>query len=298
MAVAYRAARIADLQAVSDVYWRSILDVYHRHGFEDRRPSYPLNPFYEFCLHEEPEGFFVAEDAGKIIGAAFSWVRGHVWFLSHLFIMPSSQGSGVGRTLMELTLQYGITAGANVRAVITMAFNPASLALYMKAGMYPIEDIYLMRSTKAPHGKHRMHIPSEKPGPHAWQNGDIDALDIEVLSMSRQLHHRYLLGHKDISCNLFRVGGRTVSYAYHGKDGRIGPVLAVEDAPYEAILETLMGMAREESDTISIMVPGSNTAALRLALAHGFSVVMPYVLLSSKPFGAWGNYLFHSPGML
>lgn len=298
VAVTYRHARITDIQAVSDVYWSSILDVYHRHGFDDIRRSYPVNPFYGFCLAEEPEGFFVAEDAGNIIGAAFSWVRGHLWFLSHLFILPPYQGSGIGRTMLELTLQHGITAGSTVRAVITMAFNPVSIALYMKAGMNPVENIYLMRST----GTHRTlsgtDTAIERQDVHQWRHEDIDALDMEVFGISRHLHHRYLLGREDVSCSLFRVGGRAVAYAYHGGDGRIGPVLAVNDAPYEAIVETVMGMAHKESCTVSLMVPGSNTSALRLALARGCSIVMPYVLLSSSPFGDWGHYLFHSPGMM
>lgn len=298
MAVTYHPARPEDIQAVSEVYWESILDVYQRHGFEDRRPAYPVNPFYEFCLVEEPEGFFVAEEDGKVVGAAFSWVRGHAWFLSHLFVLPLHQGKGIGRTLLELSLQYGITSGASLRAVITMAFNASSLGLYMKNGMHPIQNIYLMKSSQKPRKTDEPLLHSEKQGPHAWQSGDMEALDMEILDIPRPLHHRYYLGRKEASCHIFRVGGRAVAYAYHWKDGRIGPVSAVEDAPYEAVLETVIETAYEENDTISLMVPGSNTMAMRTALAHGFSIVMPYVLLSSRPFGTWSHYLFHSPGMM
>ena len=60
--------------------------------------------------------------------------------------------------------------------------------------MYPIEDIYLMKAPEAPYMNRERRISFEKPGPHAWQDGKLDAIDVEVLSMPRQLHHRYLLG--------------------------------------------------------------------------------------------------------
>ena len=65
MPILYRPARIDDIQAVSDVYWQSVLDVYEAHGFGYKRQVYPLNPYYAFALQEEPEGFFVAEDEAQ-----------------------------------------------------------------------------------------------------------------------------------------------------------------------------------------------------------------------------------------
>lgn len=298
MAVTYRTARTNDIRAVSDVYWTSVLDVYRRYGFEDRRLSYPVNPFYGFCLREEPEGFFVAEEEGKVIGAAFSWVRGHVWFLSHLFILPSHQGKGIGRTLFELSLQYGITAGAAIRAVITMAFNPSSVALYMKSGMTPLQDIYLMKATRKPSsGKDRtlacVGLESDE-----WEDGALNAIDLDVLGIPRPLHHCFFFGQKDASCRIFRLGGRTDAYAYLWKDGRIGPAAVLEDACHEAILDTVITLAWKECDSLALMVPGANTAAMKTVLAQGFTVAMPYVMLSSLPFGAWDRYLFHSPGLM
>jgi hypothetical protein len=86
MAIHYRPARIDDIQAVSDVYWQSVLDVYRAHGFGYKRQVNPLNPYYTFALQEEPDGFFVAEDGRNVVGATISWVRAHLWFLSHLFL--------------------------------------------------------------------------------------------------------------------------------------------------------------------------------------------------------------------
>jgi GNAT superfamily N-acetyltransferase len=301
MPILYRPARIDDIQAVSDVYWQSVLDVYGAHGFGYKRQDYPLNPYYAFALQEEPDGFFVAEDTLKVVGATISWVRGHLWFLSHLFIMPPYQGQGVGKALLGRALAYGTSLKAGLRSVITMAFNPASIALYMKNGMYPIEDIYLLNLDTDKAG----HIPESLPGTSSevlgkssGQRDELSFIDEQVLGISRPLHHRFFQESKQASGYLLRYKGRGVAYAYIWPDGRIGPVAALPDAPYKDVLKAFIALARKASPGLSMMVPGSNKIALEVAFSLGFTISMPYLLLSSQPFGAWDRYLFHSPGMM
>jgi GNAT superfamily N-acetyltransferase len=301
MPILYRPARIDDIQVVSDVYWQSVLDVYRAHGFGYKRQDYPLNPYYAFALQEEPDGFFVAEDEGKVIGATISWVRGRLWFLSHLFIIPSYQGRGVGKTLLGRALAYCTSPNAGLRSVITMAFNPASIALYMKNGMYPIEDISLLSLDPDKTG----HIPESLPGTScegmgksSRQRDELSLIDEQVMGMSRPLHHKFFQENQLASGYLLRYKGRAVAYAYIWPDGRIGPVAALPDAPYKNILKAFIALARKASPSLSMMVPGSNKIALEVAFSLGFTINRPYLLLSSKPFGVWDRYLFHSPGMM
>jgi hypothetical protein len=37
--------------------------------------------FSRFSLSDDPEGLWVAEDDGEILGFAFSWLCGDLWFL-------------------------------------------------------------------------------------------------------------------------------------------------------------------------------------------------------------------------
>jgi ribosomal protein S18 acetylase RimI-like enzyme len=301
MAILYRPARIDDIQVVSDVYWQSVLDIYRAHGFGYKRQTYPLNPYYAFALQEEPDGFFVAEDAGKIVGATISWVRGRLWFLSHLFILPEHQDKGVGKALLSKTLEYGERRKSDIHGVITMAFNPASIALYMKYGMYPVEDIYLLtlEADKA------WQIPESLPGTSSEgistssiQSHELSLIDNEVLGISRPLHHRFFQESKRASGYLLRYKGRAAAYVYIWPDGRIGPVAALPDAPYREVLKAFIALARKANPELSMMVPGSNRIALEVAFSLGFTISMPYLLLSSQPFGAWDRYIFHSPGMM
>lgn len=301
MRVIYRPAQTADLQSVSDVYWQALTDVYRRHGFEDKKPFYSVNPFYAYVLRTEPHGFFVAEDGGNVAGAAISWMRGSFWFLSHLFVSPEYHGRGIGKTLLGRALESSTRAGAGIRSVITMAFNPTSLALYMKNGMYPLQDIYLMqiKARKAP-----IKIgPQPAPQPEGLtlsgrQMEDLKNIDTSVLGMDRELHHRYFLedGH---ACGwLIHYRQKPAAYAYQWPDGRIGPVAALHDSPYRDILKAVIRPAMKEGAHISLMVPGTNRIAMEVALSLGFTIRMPYLLLSSQPFGSWDRYLFQSPGMM
>jgi GNAT superfamily N-acetyltransferase len=301
MAIHYRRAHIDDIQAVSDIYWKSLLEVYQAHGFGYKRQVYPLNPFYAFALKEEPEGFFVAEDGRNVVGATISWVRSHLWFLSHLFILPAYQGQGVGKALLKRTRAYGNNLKAGIRSVITMAFNPASIALYMKNGMYPIENIYLLSLEAGKTGgipESSTGISGEGLGKSPGQRDELGLIDEEVLGISRPLHHRFFQESKLASGYLLRYKGRAAAYAYIWPDGRIGPVAALKDAPYKDVLNAFISLARKQCPELSMMVPGSNKIALEIAFSLGFTISMPYLLLSSQPFGVWDRYLFYSPGMI
>lgn len=302
MTVSFRRARYEDIQGVAEVYRSSISEIYSRHGFADTQiiPS-GINPFYVFVLQEEPEGFFVAEDAGRVVGATFSWMRGSLWYLSHLFILPEYQGRGIGKALLERTLEYCTKTGSKLRAVITMAFNPSSIALYMRNGMYPIENIYLMKIShisKRENLEKDDSISWERLDPASWHNGDLNHIDSEVLGISRMRHHQFFLQDQNAPCYLFRKGSQAMAYAYLWPDGRIGPIAALGNAPYQAILKTTIQLARENSPVLTMMVPGSNRVAIETTLSYGFFVSLPYIILSSQPFGSWDRYLFHSPGMM
>lgn len=61
------------------------------------RPSPPN--FQLFSLADDPDGLWVAEDDGRILGFAWSWICGDIWFLAQLFVSPDRQGGSVGREL-------------------------------------------------------------------------------------------------------------------------------------------------------------------------------------------------------
>jgi GNAT superfamily N-acetyltransferase len=99
---------------------------------------FPRPPRFQlFSLKDDADGLWVAEDAGQILGFAFSWVCGDLWFLAQLFVSPDQQGSGIGNQLLKRTLDHAQKKGATNKALITFAFNRVSQGLYIRHGLYP-----------------------------------------------------------------------------------------------------------------------------------------------------------------
>src|SRR5262249_29254269 len=93
MSLVFRPARAEELQRAEALVVHSINDLTERHGFG---PMATLRPpdFQLFSLKDDPEGLWVAEANGEIVGFALSWVCGDLWFLAELFVAPGQQGRG------------------------------------------------------------------------------------------------------------------------------------------------------------------------------------------------------------
>ena len=143
MPVAYRPARAEEIERAQELVVRSINDLTERHGFG---PMASLRPpqFQLFSLSDDPDGLWVAEDAGQMLGFAFSWVCGDLWFLAELFVSAGTQGRGIGSELLKRTMQHAQKARATNMALITFTFN-TSQGLYIRHGLLPRFPIYFVK---------------------------------------------------------------------------------------------------------------------------------------------------------
>ena len=57
-------------------------------------------------LERDPGGAWVAEEDGGVVGAALALDREGLWGLSLLVVLPEHQSSGIGRALLERSLEY------------------------------------------------------------------------------------------------------------------------------------------------------------------------------------------------
>src|SRR5215207_3710131 len=145
MAPIIRPARAEELQNAQQMVARSINDLTERHGFGPMASARPAD-FQLFSLKDDPDGLWVAEADGEIVGFTFSWVNEDFWFLAELFINPARQGDGIGGALMARTFEHARKAGARNRALITFTFNTASQGLYIKHGLFPRLPLYFFRA--------------------------------------------------------------------------------------------------------------------------------------------------------
>ena len=79
----------------------------------------------------DPDGAWVAEQDGEIVGIALALVREGVWGLSLFGVRPGLQGRGTGRKLLDATLRY---AEGCRGAIILSTPDPRAMRRYALAG--------------------------------------------------------------------------------------------------------------------------------------------------------------------
>jgi GNAT superfamily N-acetyltransferase len=83
-------------------------------------------------MQTDPDGCWVAEEDGRMVGAAVSLIREGVWGLSFLAVQPHLQARGIGRALLARALTYG--DGARGRLILSST-DPKAMRRYARAGL-------------------------------------------------------------------------------------------------------------------------------------------------------------------
>lgn len=300
MPIVFRPARADELQRAEDLVVHSINDLTARHGFGPFASSRTTD-FQSFSLKDDPDGLWVAEAAGEILGFAFSWVCGDLWFLAELFVAPGRQAGGIGGELLARTFRHAEKSGATQRALITFAFNVAAQGLYIRHGFLPRLPVYfcsVARETLAS----RLRGEGLSSAPIAGTPADLGRLariDTEVLGVSREKHHRYLLGDRTMEGVFFHEDGDCIGYAYISASGHIGPLAVTRRDAMGTAFTTALGRAVETgAPRVSTFLSGANARCLALAAAFGLRIALPMVLMSSRDFGDWSRYSPRNPGFM
>ena len=300
MSVVYRPAGAQDLKRADELVVASINDLTQRHGFGPMAVPRPTN-FQLFSLKDDAAGLWVAEDAGEILGFAWSWVCGDLWFLAQLFVSSGHQGSGIGNELLKRTLEHARQSGATSKALITFSFNTVSQGLYIRHGLFPrfpiynlsvAQDVLKGRSTA---GQLRCE-PLEETASHLYS---LARIDNRALGVSREKHHRYLINDDATRGVVLYAGDDCVGYVYIGTNGHIGPLAVAQPDQLDAAFRTALNLAADiGSSQVSAFLPGTTQAALSTAVEHGMRITLPMVLMSTRELGNWSQYLPRNPGFM
>jgi GNAT superfamily N-acetyltransferase len=300
MPVVYRPARAQDLERTDRLVVTSINNLTERHGFGPMAVSSPPN-FQMFSLKDDAAGLWLAEESDEILGFAWSWVCGDLWFLAQLFVSPGHQGGGVGNELLKRTLDHAQQSGATSKALITFTFNTVSQGLYIRHGLFPRFPIYNLSSPSERlagrlHGTPLRHLALKESAADFY---NLVQIDMAALGVSREKHHRYLL--RDPTTRGFGLYDRNdcAGYVYIAANGHIGPLaVARPDLLCAAFTTALNIAAGGGSPQVSAFIPGTADTALKAAIEHGMRITIPMVLMSTRDMSDWTGYLPRNPGFM
>ena len=139
--VTFRPMTEADVPAAVAAFDSGILAMLTRHALpvtrnsiqDERRRQDRTRHF----LGTDPEGSWVAEEGGAVVGMSQSFVREGYWMLSQLGTLPGLQGRGVGRELLGRALSHGDPQSPGT---IQCSRDPKAMALYSSFGfvLHPV----------------------------------------------------------------------------------------------------------------------------------------------------------------
>ena len=277
-----RPAAAPDLPGLHGVFQSAIGELFHRHGFVPPRP--PLEAFVEqhaHLLEHDGSRFWVAEDAGELVGFSSAFERGDVWYLSALFVLPGRQARGVGRELLRRAWD-GASPAVGRRLTIADSIQPVSLGLYGRAGLLPVAAALSL--TGDPRVEEAPELEAGTPS-----GEELAALDRTGYGFDRSLDHAFWQRRARVT--LWRREGEAVAYAYRWPGGRLGPLAgASQQAAAEALRAEL---ARLAGRFVQLVVPSSAREVLAAALGAGLRAGDPAALVLASDARAPSSLALH-----
>jgi GNAT superfamily N-acetyltransferase len=288
-----KTAEPGDIEACQRIFDASYGELHRRYELEDDEmaDSDWLRPILSHFLTTDPTGTLLASEAGEPIAFASSFRRDDYWFLSFLFVDPSFQGRGIGRTLLA---ELAPARSGAVLATVVESFQPVSTGLYARAGMSPQAIKYWLtgvsRTGSLPPLPSDLH---REPVTEADQV-DIDALDRSVLGFRRPLDHGWWRD-ANTPCWSYRRGVRLAAYSYVDDDF-IGPVLAADDGTLSSVIADLVGTAQDPA-SMTVNLCGHSTGAFSMLMEAGARIddTTPYRFVYCSSAGPLpSSYIHHS----
>ena len=219
-------------------------------------------------LRTDPDGAWVAEDNGKMVGVAVALRREGLWVLSLFTVDAEYRSRGVGKTLLGRALSY---ADGCRGALIASSSHPAVLRRYAVAG-------FTLLPTLAASGTIRRGSLPAKPAVRDGDESDLD-LAADVDRRLRGAPHgpdlEFLLrsgGHLFVS-----ERGDARGYAV-SRDGSPRVVAATTPEAASGLLRACLADAPDEDTEVTVpWLTGDQGWAVDVALSAG---------LALKPWGA------------
>jgi GNAT superfamily N-acetyltransferase len=233
---------------------------------------------WERFLEGSPEGCFVMEDAGKIVGTAatlpfetkFAWV-------SMVLVDPDYRNQGIGTSLLRRAIEY---LDGTAVPTIKLDATPAGKPLYEKLGFvteYEIDRWILKRSLGREANPNKVSLSRETLT-------DVFDFDRDVFGADRSALLESLNERAPALTHVIRTEGEVKGYAF-GRHGlfadHLGPWMARNDRTAETLLMQFLDNSVRE--TVIVDALRSSRVAGKLLRDNGFSPARPLTRMYRGP---------------
>jgi predicted N-acetyltransferase YhbS len=271
MDVGIRVATPADIETCGRIIYEAFKGIAEEHRFPPDFPTVEAATQLASLFITHPAIFgVVAESAGRVVGSNFLDERNPIRGLGPITVDPGSQARGIGRRLMQATLERG-RAAVGIR-LLQDAFNTRSIALYGSLGFDVKEPILLISGT-----------PTSKP-PSDVEVRPLGSEDLASCAALCTRVHGFERSHElSDALKLFSPvvalrRGRVTAYASTATFWPLNHGVAETEADMRALL---LGAAALTSEPLAFLLPVRQADFFRWCLAEGLRVVKPMTLMTS-----------------
>lgn len=221
-----------------------------------------------YAFETDPDGCFVAERDGEVIGVAQAIVRERLWCLSMLAVRPGTQSAGAGRALLGRALEYcnGSDAG-----LIVSSNDPRAMRLYALAG-------FSLRPTFEATGVvDRSALPGPDPAIVESDGGDLEDLADISRAVRGAPHTAELAFTLGRGFRLLRYGDR--GFAVASESRGMWMLAARDETVARALMWSGLALVDDADRPVTRWVTGGQDWAIDVLLKAG---------LQLRPAGALG----------
>ena len=314
-----RPARPDELEACARVWHAALNDYLVRLN----QPEWPfdatgITALYRHTQATDPDRFLVAvrpepptetSDGERIVAFVSACIRGSLWYLSMLFVLPEEQASGIGRRLLERVLPDP-GSGLNL-ATATDSAQPIANALYSQYGMVPrMPLLNLSGDVRHPDALARLPVgvtvtafedvvASAADGAgHRVLAGIVNALDRGALGVEHPQDHAWLRLSERRGYLYRSTGGDVLGYGYSSVAGRMGPIAVAEPDLLAPVVGHLLRTVRPRG-AFALWTPGAAGDTVRSLLASGLRLEpFPILMCWDTALTDYSRYVPISPGLL
>ena len=229
----------------------------------------------EHILDHDARGCWVAEDDTGLIGVSAAIKRDLTWILATYAVRPLSQGHGVGKQLLDVSMAYG---GGCLRGMLAASADPKASRRYRLAG-------FTMHPTMLCSGKVDRHLLPIVERVREGSASDIDlmnSIDRQVRDSAHGVDHEFLTRmHRLVVIDRSTGSG----YAYVEPGG--GPLLLAASnrrTATDLLWESLAASSPAESCTIGrVTVENEWAVDVAMVARMGLNTLGYLALRGMKP---------------